>query len=360
MLSVSNVLPIVDNSAFSSNQVIREGIRQLVARLPPGWGADLVGRGAPAAVGQATAEIRGPDDRRAMLTIEARSRITPKGASDVVRRSKEEKQSLPVVVANFISVGTRQILRDAGVNYIDLTGNIRLVLSSPGLFIETVGASENPVKEERSGSLKGAKAGRVVRALIENARPLGVRELAATAGVDAGYISRLFSFLDEEALITRVGRGRIEGVAWPKLLERWAADAPLAARARVTTYIEPRGLPVLLDKLRATTKRYAITGSFAAARVAPIAPTRLLSVYVDDVHALVDDTGLRPTDAGANVQLIEPVDDDVLRQRTEKDGVQYARLPYVVIDLLDGPGRAPAEAVALIEWMKANDGLWRG
>lgn len=308
----------------------------------------------------AAAEIQSPDKRRVVLNIEARSRMTPKVATEVVRDLNGVEVDSPLVISSFISKATQAILRDGGVSYVDLAGNIRLVVSSPGLFIEVVGATVNPTKAERSDSLKGAKAGRVVRALIEQAEPKGVRELAAMAEVDAGYVSRLFTLLDAEALITRVGRGRLDSVAWPKLLQRWADDAPLSIRGKATSYIEPRGVPALLEKLRSTKRRYAITSSFAASRVAPIAPPRLLSVYTDDLRGLIEETGLRPTTAGANVQLIEPVDEDVFRATTNNDGLCYVALPIVVLDLLDGPGRAPAEAEALLEWMKKNEAVWRG
>lgn len=359
-LLTHSVLPMFGNTALSDNTLIRDGLRRLVARLPPGWGINVVSASRPSDGIDATAEIRAPDKRRATLGIEAKSRITPKSATDVVRQLKKAEVNSPLVVSSFMSAATQAILRDGGVGYVDLTGNIRLVLSSPGLFIETVGATENPEKEERSGSLKGMKAGRVVRALVEQAELQGVRELAARAGVDAGYVSRLFAFLDSEALITRVGRGRLDGVVWPKLLERWAADAPLSSRARVTSFIEPRGIPATLEKLRSTERRYAITGSFGASRIAPIAPPRLLSLYTDDARGLIEDTGLRPTASGANVQLIEPADEDVFRGTTEQDGLRYVALPLVVLDLLDSPGRAPAEAEELIAWMKNNEAAWRG
>lgn len=356
----TTLLSMRGNINISDNTLIRDGLRTLEGRLPLGWAVgalteSLVGTGV-----DATAEIRAPDSRIASLGIEAKSRITPKIAADVIARVRAAGVVGPLVISNFISAATGAFLRQNDVGYVDLTGNIRLVLSNPGLFIETVGATENPEKEERTGSLKGTKAGRVVRTLIEQRDPLGVRDLAEKAGVDAGYVSRLFAFFDTEALITRVGRGRIESVAWPKMLERWAADAPLSSRGRITTYIEPRGTAALLEKLRATSRRYAITGSFAAAHVAPVAPPRLLTLYVEDVAALVDETNLRPTKSGANVQIVEPVDEEVFRGVTDKDGLRYAALPQVVVDLLDGPGRAPAEAEELIAWMKKNEEAWRG
>ncbi len=145
--------------------------------------------------------------------------------------------------------------RSGGGGYLDLTGNDRILLPEPGLFIETQGASEDPNREERPArSLRGAKAGRVARALIEMKAPPGVRELAALTKIDAGYVSRVLSLLDSEALITRGARGRIESVDWPALLRRRAHDAPIDSGGHVGTFLEPPE-PSLAGALRLSHRR---------------------------------------------------------------------------------------------------------
>lgn len=357
-LRIDCMLVSMGNMEFSNNTLINDGLRKLGDCLPTGW---KIGGFTPASATDAIAEIRAPDQRTAALGLEAKARLTPKLATDVIRRFEEGQVRAPVVVSEFVSDRTRELLRENNIGFIDLTGNIRLVLSEPGLFIETTGAGQNPKPEKReASSLKAVKAGRLARALIEQRAVMGVRELATKTELDAGYVSRLFSFLDDEALITRVGRGRLESVDWTKLLERWGADAPLSARGRVTTFVAPRGLTGVLELLRKTSQPYAITGSFAANRIAPIAPARLLTLYARDVAALVNELGLRPADAGANVQFVEPADEEVFRGVRTDDGLRYAALPIVAIDLLDGPGRAPSEGEELIAWMAKNEDAWRG
>ncbi len=97
-------------------------------------------------------------------------------------------------------------------------------MTQPGLFIETTGARENPEPSSRERkSLKGAKAGRLVRALCDFRAPVGLRELAKRAGVDPGYASRVVDFLDREALVTRTPRGPITAVDWRALSEPMGA-----------------------------------------------------------------------------------------------------------------------------------------
>jgi hypothetical protein len=80
---------------------------------------------------------------------------------------------LPLAVfARYLSESTRARLRDLDVGYLDLTGNIRIILSKPGLVIETEGASVDPDRQQRPArTLRGSKAGRIVRLLVDRKSP---------------------------------------------------------------------------------------------------------------------------------------------------------------------------------------------
>jgi hypothetical protein len=351
------VLHEARNMAVSNNILVREGLRELRRRLPPGWSASEP-RGSTTA---ATVEVASPDRRVGALAVDARARLDPKGVRPLVEALVRARDAAtPLVVAPYLSEGTRTRLRDSDVGYLDLTGNARIVLPEPGLFIETQGASEDPNREERPArSLRGAKAGRVARALIELRSPPGVRELAALTKIDAGYVSRVLSFLDSEALISRGGRGRIEKVDWPALLRRWAEEAPLESRGTVRTFLEPRGLSALQGRLAKFEGPYAITGSLAAVALAPIAPARLATIWVRDMATAVSALALRPADAGANVMLVETNDDGAFEGAARRDGLWYAAPSQVAVDLLTSPGRSPQEGEALIDWMNANEERWK-
>jgi hypothetical protein len=344
MLHVSRNMTSRGNSTF-------RGIEELRRRLPPDWEV--------APQGRATVEVTAPDLRTGTLALEERARLAPRDVHSLVERLPT-RRATTLVVAPFLTESTRDRLRENGVSYLDLTGNVRIVLPEPGLFVETQGASEDPNREERPArSLRGPKAGRVVRCLIELKSPPGVREVAALTGVDAGYVSRVLSLLDSEALVARSGRGRIESVDWPALLRRWAREAPLDSRGRLRTFLEPRGLPALLKRLAGLDAPYAITGSLAAARFAPLAPARLATVWVRDADAVTASLALRPADAGANVVLAEAVDEGVFDRTLQSEGRWYAGPVQVAADLLTSPGRGPQEGDELIEWMKAHEDEWR-
>ena len=355
MLHEARNIPISDNS------LVQEGLRELQRRLPPGWSVgELVREPQPAFV-DATVEITSPDKKTGSIALEVRARFEPKAVRLLADSLRElQTRGAFVVLSRYLSESTRSLLKKSGIGYLDLTGNARIVVPKPGLYIETQGAAEDPDREERPArSLRGAKAGRIVRTLVNRKETPGVRELATITKIDAGYVSRVLAFLDTEALITRVGRGRMQSVNWPALLRRWAREAPLESRGQVKTYLDPRGLDALVARLAKSKKQYAVTGSLAAATIAPIAPARLATVWVHDATDAAKEFGLRPADAGANVLLVEPGDDWIFEGATQRDGVRYAAPSQIAADVLTSPGRGPAEGEQLITWMLANEEKWR-
>jgi hypothetical protein len=101
------------------------------------------------------------------------------------------------------------------------------------------------------------------------------------------------------------------------------------------------------------------TGSFAAARLAPVTAQRLLVVFVQEASAAASKLDLRPAEAGANVLLVEPFDPVVFDRTIARDGLVLANPSQVAADLLTSPGRGPAEAEALLAWMKEHEDDWR-
>lgn len=246
------------------------------------------------------------------------------------------------------------------MGYIDLTGNVRVTLDRPALFIHTRGAERDPRREERPArTLKGAKAGRIVRALCDFVPPVGVRELAKSARTDPGYVSRVFTLLETEALIRREVRGPVTDVDWQGLISRWTEDYSLFGSNRTGSYLEPRGLNSLLPKLRNADFRYAVTGSLGSASVAPVALARLAVLFVDDMDDIAERLVLRPAEVGANVILAEPFDPVVYERNREQEQIAYVAPSQNAADLLTSPGRGPNEADELMEWMARNEGAWR-
>jgi hypothetical protein len=355
------VLHTMRNRALSGNRLVSRALEEIAARLPQGWESRIVREQGPRdRRADAQIELRAPDGSRGWLVLEAKNRLEPKDVPPLASFLAQWGEGSPIVAAPYLSPRTRERLQEAGLGWVDLAGNLRVLLDRPALFLEARGADRSPWREERPArTLKGAKAGRIVRALCDFRPPLGVRELASKARTDPGYVSRVLDLLEREGVLQRRPRGPIEGVDWKALLRRWAEDYSILESNRTASYLEPRGLPAFVGNLAPEDIRYAVTGSLAASKLAPAAPARLAICYVEDAGALAKRLGLRAAEAGANVILAEPFDPVAFDRTWERDDVTFAAPSQVAADLLTSPGRGPAEAEELFKWMERNEDAWR-
>ena len=172
--------------------------------------------------------------------------------------------------------------------------------------------------------------------------------------MDVSYASRLLEWLAREGLVTRVNRGGVETIDRARMIRRWADDYSVLKSNEARSFLDPRGIANLLRRLPTSRARYAVTGSLAANRLAPIAPARLAMVYLDDPDQAANDLSLTATEAGANVMLLAPFDDIVFERTRTDEGVTYVAPSQAAVDLLTSPGRSPAEGEAVLEWMTSH------
>jgi hypothetical protein len=167
-------------------------------------------------------------------------------------------------------------------------------------------------------------------------------------------------FLEEEALIDRQKPGPFTAVRWRDVIEHWSKDYGFDRADVVRGYIAPRGVEQAIDSLRRSTGlTYVVIESVAAQFDAPFAPARLLTAYVTDPAEAAAVLDLRPTDGGANVVLALNTDDVPFDRARDLDDLRVAAVSQVAVDLMTGPGRNPAEADALLDWMEENEDAWR-
>jgi hypothetical protein len=264
-----------------------------------------------------------------------------------------------VVAAPFLSELTQAALRQAGVGFLDMTGNTLIRSDRPALFVSSTGASRDPSpSNDKLRGLGGRGAARAVRALVEFRTPFGIRELAERSGVALGTLSRTAELLDRDGLLKRSARGPIEHVDVSGVVRRWAKDYSVSKSNRVVSALSIRGIPALADQLSAIGSGYAATGALGASKFTEIAPTRLVSLYVPDAREFAERLDLRMVDSGSNVWLIEPASDVVFERAIRRHNIVCANPAQLAADLLTGPGRDPSIGEELLSWMENNDD-WR-
>lgn len=343
------------NGAFSGTSRVRLVVEALRRHLPPGWTVEL----RPEDDGDGLLTLRAPDRRLAKLQVISRKRMSPR---DIAQLIAQPGPASRMFIAPFLSPRARELLAAGNASYADETGNLRVVVADPAVFVQSSGADRDPERQPRPlRSLKGAGAGRVIRALCDFSPPYGVRTLADRSVTPLGTVSRVVTFLEEEAVISRDEKKAITAVDWLAVIKRWVADYQVTTSNLMRSYLEPRGLGALVPKL-ARLGRYAVTGSMAAP--GNVAPARLAMVYIEDVEERAKALELVPTETGANVWLLEPYD-AVVFERTQSvkvgsNGSIVAAAPtQVLADLMTSPGRGPQEADALVERMKGTEDAWR-
>lgn len=362
------------NGLIRETDLLRALTDALTDVLPATWTLTSRRETGEARQVDAVLSLQSPDQAKASVLVEARSGIEPRDVASVLRRldaARRPGDAAVFVAASYLSPRVRELLSAAGAGWFDSTGNLRLQLDRPSVFIDRRGAGRSPytdTNERRLKSLKGPGGARIVRTLLgspglDSAVPVGVRSLAELAEVGTGTSSRVLDLLAREDVIDRDATGRVVGVRKLSLVRRWSLDYGLVSSNQAVPMLAPRGLDQLLGTLRSYTGGYAITAEGAARPYLPlgqaaVAPLAVLTIYVPDATGAAEALGLRAADRGANVVLVEPFDPVVYRGATTRDHLIYAAAGQVVADLLTGPGRAPEEAVALIDVLATTDEGW--
>lgn len=336
-------------------------VEEALGSLPPGWRLEPIEPQTPSFDG--AFELRAPDGRTSHFVFEIKSAVAPR---DVDRVAKQltgiPRGSHPLLLVPYLTPRSRDLLRDRGISHADGTGNLWIAAGS--IYIERVG-SVNGAADHRAStgrestprrSLRGPSTARVVRYLCDAVGPPRVRTIAAATRVDQGSVSRILNLLEREAFVRRDGLSIVE-VDWRALIVRWGENL---AKDRVRkSYLAPRGLDHVRGLLKDVRFSYALTGSGAAAEIAPVAVPGALDVYVEDFAVATRALALRDGDGVGNVRLIEAFDPVVFERTKESHGIVLAAPSQVAADLVTLPRRSSDELAVLLDWMEQHAPGWR-
>jgi hypothetical protein len=337
-------------------QTTRRGVETVVAelesKLPGRWNVVVASR----TTDGGSIRVTAPDGMSAEVAILVARNPNPRTVDALGRTERPA-----ILVAAWLSPRTRERLQAAGWGYVDATGNVLVTLDQPGLFVSGDGAARNPSPAPAPGvGLRGPRAWALQRTLVEVLPPYGVTDLAETLRIDAGYVSRLLNGLAEELLITRPERGPVEAVEWEAMLRQLATSYSLLEANETTQWLAPGGAEQFLRDVSASKLRtWAVSGSFAAAQLVSVTAPEVAVVYADDPKRLADATRLRPVRNGGNVVTARPYDPIVFERTWERDKLRFVSLAQVVMDCSTGFGRMPAEADALVDWMRTRAPRWQ-
>jgi len=300
--------------------------------------------------------IAADDDSESLVSVITRDRLEPR---DLDRLRIPDGSVL--VAASWLSPRVREMLRDLNVSFIDQTGDAELRLRRPALYIRTDKTSRNPSPKRTSGpTLRGPRVWALLRTLIEVTPPYTAGDLALAVDVDDGYVSRVLQVLTDERLITRQPRGPVTKVEWEPLIRQLATTYSLFDANATSTWVASSGPERLIRDLTGLkVGRWAVTGSFVARSIIPIAAPEVAVIYADDPERLAKVARLLPATSGANVIIAKPYDPIVFARGWADTDFPSVSVAQTVADLLTGNARMPAEGTALLNWMRNNERRWQ-
>ncbi len=220
-----------------------------------------------------------------------------------------------IFAAPYISDSSRELCKEAGIGYLDLTGNC--YISFDKIYIERFGfRKEAETRELRS--IFHDKTSRIVRRLLTYPKHAWhVQELAKNADVSTGLVSQVKSNLLDSELAER--RKDMFVLTRPKdLLKRWAEAYRFSKNEQVEFY-SSKSLEnvdkLLAEHCQLSGIEYAFT-LFAGARAIGAQYVRVANrshAYVlADIQLLGEQLGLKQVKSGGNVVLIKPFDKDII------------------------------------------------
>ena len=260
--------------------------------------------------------------------------------------------SCAIFGAPFIHSKSRLICKDAGVGFVDLSGNCRIVFES--VFIERFGQPNTHVERRPLRTLFAPKASRVARKLLSYPKkdwePL---ELAHAANVSPALVSRLKKRLtDLEYLCSDVPGIKLREPE--RLLKDWAKVYSYQDNPRLECYAGDK-LPEIERQLSQFCNQeniaYGVTMFAAADRIEPfVRGYPRIHCYVDaELKQTAKALGWKEVSSGGNIILMQPFDQGVLFDLQEVDSIKLVSNIQLYLDLNSNKARGEEAAEALLE-----------
>jgi hypothetical protein len=163
------------------------------------------------------------DGRDISLVVELKERphlAELRLAADQIRRRVGANQ-VAMIAAHFLGPNRRALLREMGISYIDMAGNIYVRAS--GIFVEREG-KPNHLSHQREGlNPYSDKASIILRILMEEPlRSWRIREIARAAGITPGWASRVAENLVERGLVKYNQQDGMTLLNGEDVLKEWA------------------------------------------------------------------------------------------------------------------------------------------
>lgn len=294
-----------------------------------------------------------------MLLVEAKKVVYPRDVRQVIWQFREAsrgrprgqgKEPLTLLVAESISPGAKELLRDERVGYYDSGGS--MYLPAPGAYFYIDKPPPKTLTKSVRSLFSGRRAQVLHAVLIQHQDWFGVKELAQHAMVSPATASQVLTELERFDWLVSRGQGpsKERYLREPTaLLDAWVKQlASIRAPNLRRYYVPATKADALLERVGevfdAHDAGYAISHEAAAQRYSPflssVSQVRARLLIGTNADAAIRDLGARMVNEGANLAIIEAKSPGDLLFRERVDGIWLASPVQVYLDLLRGEGRS--------------------
>lgn len=293
-----------------------------------------------------------------VLLIAAKKVVFPRDVRQVIwqfreasheRREEQGSEPLSLLVAESISPGAKELLRNERVGYYDSGGS--MYLPAPGAYIYI----DKPPPKTLAKSVRALFSGRrsqVLHALlIQHQDWFGVTDLARRAMVSPATASQVLAELERFEWLVARGQGpaKERHLREPSaLLDAWvkqlAVARPPALRRYYVAGMRADALESRLSQVfDAHDVEYAVSHEAAAQRYTPflsnVSQVRARVLVGSKADAALSELNARSVTEGANFGVIEVKSPGDLLFRERQGNLWLASPIQIYLDLLRGEGR---------------------
>lgn len=346
---------------YETERIIVEKLLEALRELPlvhthsPEWQVALA-RNSRRADARVDLEMAGIEVR---LLIEVKKSVYPRDVRDILWQIRQfglaghlndPGTTVPLLAAESISPGARDLLRAENVGYYDLGGS--LFVPGRGAYIY-IDKPPSKTLAKTVHSLFQGKRSQVLHALLLHPDDwFSVKALAELAKVSPATASETLSAIERFDWISSRGQGPSKGrrlMAPGLLLDEWAKQATAARTLSLRRYyvpsIDPASLAERLDEVcDAKGVEYVLTQETAAQLYAPfltnVPQVKCRIVPGRTAETAISDLGARAVSEGANLMVADTKSPAEFLFKRRIGRSWLASPVQVYVDLLRGGGRA--------------------
>jgi hypothetical protein len=222
-----------------------------------------------------------------------------------------EKHLVPVITAPYLSPNKREECRHAGINFIDLSGNV--FLNYKNLYIERVGFPNRFPEERKGRGPFSDKASLILRLLLsQKNKSWGIRELAGMINLNPGFVSRMAKELENRNYVARAN-AKIRLRNAESILDDWVRDYNFTKNKVIKYFIlveNPKEIIAKLQKLKIPENfKYALSLHAGANLISPFAVYDTVHIYIQNQEVadyIIGNLKLKKVEQGSNIEFLSP------------------------------------------------------